>query len=143
MNACIFETLRISPPIIRLERVCEKDWHHEPTGLEIKKGVIVQVSNYAMHFNEKYFPEPETFRPERFLPENKDKLVPYTFSAFGHGPHNCIGARFAKEEIQMAVVSILKDFRFELSKDSHLQMLPGRIFLTNFEPFHLKICKRV
>jgi cytochrome P450 len=142
LHACMNETLRMNAPLIRIERVCQKDWFHEQSGLRIKKGMVVQSSAFAVHYNETYFPEPNSFKPERFLPENKDKLNPYAFLSFGQGPHNCIGMRFAKEEIQMTIASIIKDYRFAPSADSKLEFLPGRTFLNSYKAFHLKLVKR-
>jgi cytochrome P450 len=45
--------------------------------------------------DEKYFSNPEKFDPENFSPEKKAERSPYTFLAFGQGPRNCIGMRFA------------------------------------------------
>lgn len=90
LQAAMNETLRMNPSLIRIERKCQKDWA-APTGLKVKKGITIQVPAYAVHFDEKNFPEPNEWRPERFLPENKDKLNPYAFVSFGQGPHNCIG----------------------------------------------------
>ncbi len=45
--------------------------------------------------DEKYFSNPEKFDPEHFSPEKKAERSPYTFLAFGQGPRNCIGMRFA------------------------------------------------
>ena len=38
---------------------------------------------YASHHNPEFFPDPEEFRPERFLKENEKDIIPYTFRAFG------------------------------------------------------------
>ena len=141
MKACMDETLRMNPPLIRIERVCNKDWVHEPSGLHIKKGTCVQVPCYAVHYDDKYFPEPETFKPERFLPENKDKLNQYAYLSFGQGPHNCIGMRFAKEEIQMAIAGVLRNFKFE-DCGAKLKLKPGRLMLTHFEPFKIRLVPR-
>jgi len=142
LQACMNETLRIYPPLIRLERVCQKDWYHEPTGLKIKKDMVVQVPVFSVHYDENHFPNATEFNPDRFLPENKDSINPYTFLSFGIGNHNCIGMRFAKEEVQMSMASILKEYRFEPVKETKLVMKPGRFFLTTFEPFDVKIVPR-
>jgi len=142
LQACMNETLRVSPPLIRLERVCQKDWYHQPTGLRIKKDMVVQVPVFAVHQDEKHFPNPTEFKPERFLPENKESINPYAFLSFGIGNHNCIGMRFAKEEVQMVMASILKEYRFEPVKEAKIVMKPGRVFLTTLEPFDVKIVPR-
>ncbi|XP_035708420.1 cytochrome P450 3A24-like [Folsomia candida] len=142
LNACMNETLRMNPALIRLERDCQSDWTHKGTGLKVKKGTTIQVPVFAVHFDEKNYPEPYEWKPERFLPENKDALNPYAFLSFGQGPHNCIGMRFAKEEIQMTMASVLKHFRFEDTEGAKLKMKPGRLFLNNYEPFKLTMVPR-
>lgn len=48
----------------------------------------------------------------RWTPENKAKRSPYTYMAFGTGPRNCVGMRFAMEELKMAICTVVQKFRF-------------------------------
>ncbi len=52
-------------------------------GFVIKKGMRVEMPMYSSHHNEEFFPDPEEFRPERFLKENAKDILPYTFRPFG------------------------------------------------------------
>ncbi|CAL8107398.1 unnamed protein product [Orchesella dallaii] len=142
LAACMNETLRMYAPLVRVERVCTKDWYHEPTGLRIPKGMVVQVPIHAIHYNEEYFPDPHSFKPERFLPENKDKMNPYAFLSFGMGPHNCIGMRFAKEEIQLAMTNLLRNYEFRPNASTKIKYHPGRTFLLQVKPFTLDAIRR-
>ena len=54
-------------------------------------GTTVAMSIYGMHRNPKVFPESETFKPERFLPEQSEGRHPNAFIPFSAGPRNCIG----------------------------------------------------
>ena len=114
LDAVINETLRMYPPVIRTGRQCSEDITLDYKGkrIEMKKGDGFILPIYAIHHMEEYYPEPEVFKPERFLPENKDQLTPYTFLAFVAGPRNCIGMRFALLEAKLALSNLLLEFDF-------------------------------
>jgi cytochrome P450 len=107
LDAVINETLRKYTPVLRVERIATKDYEFKSLGIKIPKGNKVQIPIYAIHHQEDYYPEPQKFNPDRFMPENKDKLVPYTFLPFVTGPRNCIGARFALLEAKTALASVV------------------------------------
>ncbi|ODM96045.1 Cytochrome P450 3A21 [Orchesella cincta] len=97
IQACIYESLRLAPPLLRPERICTKDWSHK--GYSIRKGTHIMLASWAANRNPEVYPDPEAFKPERFLPENKKTLEAFAFSSFGFGPRNCIGMRFAYENV--------------------------------------------
>ena len=47
----------------RIERACSKDVTYN--GINIRKGTLVTVPTFALHYDEKYYPEPHLFNPER------------------------------------------------------------------------------
>ena len=79
------------PPAAMLNRVCNKEYQIPDYGITLEEGLRVIIPVYAIHHDPEFYPEPETFKPERFAPENRDNLVPYTFLPFGEGPRICIG----------------------------------------------------
>lgn len=119
--ACIQEAARLHPFFYRAERVCTKDWKNEQFGLEIPKGMTIQIPIWAANRHPDYFTEPESFLPERWLPENKDNMHPYALNTFGHGPRNCPGKRFSMECMQLVSAYLLKELKFELRADSELK----------------------
>ena len=57
----------------------------------LPKGLMAVLFVYAAHHNSEVFPDPENFKPGRFLPENSVGRHPYAFIPFVAGPRNCIG----------------------------------------------------
>nr|QLI62177.1 cytochrome P450 28 [Streltzoviella insularis] len=115
LNACLDETLRLYPVLTFLTREVVEDYTL-PTGLMLEKGLRVHLPVYYMHRNPDYFPEPDQFRPERFLGEEKENIKPYTYFPFGEGPRICIGMRFAKMQTMAGLITVLKKYRVELAK---------------------------
>ena len=65
------------------------------------------------------FPDPETFKPERFFPENRNH-PPYTYMPFGYGPRNCIAMRLALMEAKMALLNAVYHYKFSISSNSEV-----------------------
>lgn len=110
LDAVVNETLRIYPPVIRVVRQAVEDYEFKSLGFKIQKDTKVMIPIYAVHHDEELHPDSFKFNPERFMPENKDKLIPYSFIPFHAGPRNCIGARFALLEVKTAIASILMKY---------------------------------
>nr|CAH0100172.1 unnamed protein product [Daphnia galeata] len=112
LEMVINEVLRFYPPLLRVDRQCTKDYSYDNGRIKIKKGQLVTVPAFALHHMEEYYPDPEKFNPERWSPENKINRNPYSFMAFGMGPRNCVGLRFAMEEMKIAICTMVQKFRF-------------------------------
>jgi len=84
--------------------------------------MIVNLDIQSIHRNPEYYPEPEKWNPERFTPENRDKLTPYTYLPFGIGPRNCVGMRFALMEAKTAVVHLVNKFKFVTTKNTQIPL---------------------
>jgi len=108
LTATVKEILRIhSPiPIAAARRVLEPfgiaDWTIPPD-------VIVIVDAYWLHHDPAIYPEPEAFRPGRFL----DGAPEHAFLPFGGGAHRCLGASLAQLEMKVVLRALLE--RFELA----------------------------
>lgn len=61
------------------------------TNLTIDEGTPIMISLQGLNSDEKYFEEPDKFRPERFQAENIENLQKCIFMPFGDGPRACIG----------------------------------------------------
>lgn len=74
------------------DRICSKDYKIDDK-LTIPAGTPVYVNGIGMQKDAKYFPDPEKFDPDRFLPENERDIEPFTYMPFGEGPRICIGKK--------------------------------------------------
>ena len=82
-------------------------------GLVLPVGLIVMVDVLSIHYDENLWGsvDPGTFYPKRFASESKRN--PLAFLGFGLGPRNCIGMKFAIQELKYALVKLV--LNYELS----------------------------
>uniref|UniRef100_A0A1I8NPE3 Cytochrome P450 n=1 Tax=Stomoxys calcitrans TaxID=35570 RepID=A0A1I8NPE3_STOCA len=123
MQMVISETLRLYPPLPFLDRECtiEEGQYYslEPYGgFRIPRGMPVYIPAYALHMDPKYFPNPESFIPERFTSENRKTITPYSYMPFGLGPHGCIGERFAYLQTKVGLLQFLRNHRVALTANA-------------------------
>lgn len=75
---------------------------------------VVWPDSYVLGRDERYFPKPESFIPERYLPDSPFPPIPAgAWRAFERGPRNCIGSEFGTLEIKVVMALTLRDFEFE------------------------------
>ncbi|CAG2106307.1 unnamed protein product, partial [Medioppia subpectinata] len=135
VDAVVSETLRKYTPALSLVREAMEDVvltnDTDGSKFKIEKGMNVEIPVYAIHHDPDNYPDPECFKPERFLPENRHNLKPYTYLPFGVGPRNCIGMRFALLEIKLAMVKLVRQFRFYRLPNTDVPAVftRGRIYL--------------
>ncbi|KAF2357063.1 Cytochrome P450 [Trinorchestia longiramus] len=110
MDAVLSETLRMYPPAHAIERKCIKDYQIPESSIKINKGMMVSIPVYSLQHDERYFPDPEVFNPERFLPENKGNILSGTYLPFGLGPRMCIAERFARMESKLVLADLVLNF---------------------------------
>jgi len=120
LDMCVSETLRMYPAGARVDRVSSE--HTTINGVVIPKGMVVGIPIYALHNDPEFWPEPEKFNPERFLPEAKEARNPYCYMPFGMGPRHCIGMRLALIEIKLALVHVLRKFRFVVCEETQIPL---------------------
>ncbi|KAB5592842.1 Cytochrome P450 family protein [Ceratobasidium theobromae] len=131
--ACTFwETLRMYPIVNQIPKVAMEDSvvsvaRNGPGADEntredffIPKGANVWFSIVAAHYNPTYWPEPEKFRPRRFLePHDKD-----AFLAFSVGPRSCLGRKFAETEGIAALAMTLARYEIKID-EKKFPTIPG------------------
>ena len=126
-----------------MDRDCNKDV--QINNLQIKKGVRVLFPIWAMHHNPEFFPEPESFIPERFLKSNNSsnsEVIPFSYIPFGGGPRKCIGLRFAMTEMKIALAKLLQKYEIVPVQQTKLDFKPGDIMFLNYSKLEVKIVSR-
>lgn len=126
----IEETLRKYAPTPISNRSTNNNYRIPGTDIIIEKGTTIFIPVHAIHHDPEYYPNPEKFDPDRFSSEEKMKRDPMTFLAFGEGPRNCIGLRFALMQTRVALIILLNNFEFSVGSKTTVPIpINGASFL--------------
>ena len=108
-DAVVKETLRLYPAGWVIFREALEDL--EIRGHVVRRGWTVALPQWAVHRSERFHPEPERFRPERWLDDDVERHR-FAYFPFGGGPRLCIGSHFAMVESTLLLAAIAQRFRF-------------------------------
>ncbi|KAK0447359.1 cytochrome P450 [Desarmillaria tabescens] len=107
-------------------------------GYYIPAGATVIGNVWAILHDEKDYPDPLVFSPERFMPEDGKELPPEPTAAFGFGRRICPGRYLAVNSAWIGIASILSTLTFSKAVDSDGQVIePSDIFTDSFISFPL------
>ncbi|KAF9331192.1 hypothetical protein BGZ91_012214 [Linnemannia elongata] len=144
LTACINESMRLRPVAATgLPREVTEDTIMG--GYNIPKGTIVLAQISELHRNADYFPEPNNFFPERWIPEESPfpPIQDFTFYPFSAGTRNCVGKNFAMMEMRLILATILTTYDIEYvprQREDYVQFITTA-FAT--ESYVIKMKKRV
>ncbi|XP_013134621.1 PREDICTED: cytochrome P450 4C1-like [Papilio polytes] len=140
LDRCIKESLRLYPPVPFISR-----WLNESVTLSnytVPAGTSCHIHIYDLHRNERLYPNPSVFDPDRFLPENVAKRHHYAYVPFSAGPRNCIGQKFAIMVMKSIVSGIMRNFRLHPVTTCSDLRFQADLVLRNSEPVYIKFTKR-
>lgn len=131
-----------------LNRTCVNEYRIPGTNKIIEKGVEVFIPVLALQRDEKYYPQPDEFKPERFSEESSigKNQVNRPYHPFGDGPRNCIGVRMGKMQTKVALVLMLQKWKYELEADkmnSDLELDPRAFMMIPKGGVNLRVSKRL
>ncbi|XP_017487087.1 PREDICTED: cytochrome P450 6g1-like [Rhagoletis zephyria] len=115
LGMVVDEVLRLYPVLPVLDREHLPREEDKPFDLrpyydyKVPTGMAVYIPIFGIQRDPKYWPNPDTFDPERFSPENKKLHEPMAYLPFGTGPRNCIGSRIGLLQAKIGLVHILKN----------------------------------
>jgi len=105
LDRVVDESMRWRPPVWTVDRVAQQETTIGP--YPVPAGDVVLVNPWAMHRNPTYWPDPERFDPDRFLPERVASRPKLAFLPFIAGNRKCIGDVFALTEAKIALATWL------------------------------------
>ncbi|XP_035214390.1 cytochrome P450 3A19-like [Stegodyphus dumicola] len=133
LDNVLHESLRLYPPVhLFVSRECGEDVQFDK--IRLKKGLAVQVPAFILHRDPELWEDPEKFKPERFAPENKEKLNPLAYQPFGAGPRNCVGMRFALMEAKLALARLLSKYKLKRCAETESEPIPLMIRRNSIKP---------
>ncbi len=102
IGAVANESMRLFPIATAVTRILKRE--RELAGYSLPAGTRVAPCIYLTQRDARLWPEPERFRPERFL---DGKASVYEFFPFGAGVWRCLGAQFAEYEMRVVLARIV------------------------------------
>ncbi len=104
------ESMRLYPPAWNIGRQGVADY--SVRGYTLPKGSLYAVSTWVTHHDERWWPDPFRFDPERWLPEARAARPKFSYFPFGGGARQCIGEAFAWMEGALLLATLAQRFRF-------------------------------
>jgi cytochrome P450 len=111
LDATIKEALRSRPILPIVGRRLQRPLRVAGADVDVEAGTVLAPCVYLMHHDPEVYPEPDVFRPERFLGRRPD---PHAWLPFGGGIRRCLGMAFALYEMKLVLASVLSRFHLEL-----------------------------
>ncbi len=122
LESVVKETLRLYPPAWIIGREVVQPF--ELGGYTLPAGVEIVMSPYAMHRDPRFFADPETFLPERWLESATAALPRFAYFPFGGGPRVCIGNHFAMMEAVLVLATLLQKVELSAVPGFQVELAP-------------------
>lgn len=109
LRMVVQESMRLYPPFWLIERAAVQD--DVLGGYAIAAGSTIALSQYVTHRHPSFWRDPDTFDPDRFLPEHVASRPRFAYFPFGGGARSCVGAGFAMMEAQLVLAMLIQQYR--------------------------------
>jgi cytochrome P450 len=124
LDAVCNETLRLHPIVPDIPRMLARPL--EVGGHHLAPPLGVAVATTLIHRRESLYPEPDLFRPERFL---ERRFTPFEYLPFGGGHRRCIGAAFATYELKIVLATFIRHARLDLAEPGVVKVARRNVVL--------------
>ena len=119
----IAEAMRILPPVWSVGRRARQDM--QLGGYFVPAGTLLNMSQWVVHRDARWFPEPLAFRPERWEGGLEKQLPKYAYFPFGGGPRVCVGENFARMEAPLLLATIAQRYKLRVLPDQRIELEPS------------------
>lgn len=133
------ESMRLYPPVWGISRIANEPFIAGPYVIPSK--CILGVSPFVSHRDSRFFPEPNTFDPDRWQAGAAEKLPRFSYFPFGGGPRLCIGEPLAWLELTFLLAVIGRDWKLELTRSDPVRMRP-LVTLRPLDPIQVTVRRR-
>jgi cytochrome P450 len=116
------EAMRLYPPAWAISRRLTEPV--EVAGRVLPAKSVVMVSPWVIHRDSRWWPEPETFRPERFAEGASHGRPKQAYMPYGLGNRMCIGSGFATLEGTLVLATIAQRMRLRAVHSGRPEALP-------------------
>lgn len=140
LDQCIKESLRLYPSAGFLTRAIDEDL--ELDGYVVPKNAQVLIPVFLVHRDEHVYPSPETFDPNRFLPENEAKIPQGSYLPFGFGLRSCVAKMTGLTVIKIFTAHIVKNCELTLSNPESIHPIRFDLLPIPNRPIELQIRSR-
>ncbi|KAI4503858.1 hypothetical protein M0802_001261 [Mischocyttarus mexicanus] len=135
----ILESLRLFPPVPAIARILHEDIQLVSNNQILPANCRVIIPQYKIHRMEEYYPNPDEFNPDNFLPEKMQQRHYYSYIPFSAGPRSCVGRKFALLKLKVLISTILRHYKI-LADIPHKQFqLQVDIILKRSDGFKVRI----
>lgn len=139
LKMVVQETLRMYSPAWIIGREPQRDVQIGP--YRVPRGTQVLLPQSVMHYEERWFPDPYRFQPERWADDYEKSLPRFVYFPFGGGPRVCIGNHFAMMEAMLLIATMAQRFEFRNRMDGELRVQPS-VTLRPVVPVSMKVKAR-
>jgi cytochrome P450 len=122
LERSLLESMRLHPPVWTIARSAIGE--DVIGGYRIPAGTWIFLSSYLNHRDPRFWPEPERFDPDRFLPEVEATRPKGAYFPFAIGPRKCIGETLAMLEARLILSRILQRTRLRLARGFAAELDP-------------------
>lgn len=144
VEAVVLEGLRFGTAVpLSIPHAVQQDTVFK--GYLIPKDATVLPNIVSVHYDPELFPDPEVFKPERFLNADESKIIGTKhLIPFSLGPRSCIGETLARTELFLYVATLSQKLEFLPPEGEDLPSTKGEVGLTHKpKPFKVRIRSRM